>query len=96
MPIKCYICSVCNKVFYSEKEVYDCELNHKELNLNEKIFLMCQYNKEDICDYCDNSYYVYGCERDCSKKCKIKNKDNTENMFVPVEPLHNKSHSGGI
>ena len=51
-------------------------------------------SEECICDYCDHSFYVYGCEQDCSyEDCRFS---NNYKDFIPVEPFHNKRNNGGI
>lgn len=66
------------------KTVYECERCHKQFdNMHEcMIHELLHYSDEaaikyyirnvantDICDCCNNVYYVYGAERNCSYKC---------------------------
>lgn len=84
-----YKCDTCGKEFNSKHDCFICECSHIE-NENECIKQVIIYNKKDPCDYCNRSYYAYGCERDCECKVPCNNYD----QFVPVEPLHNKSITG--
>ena len=62
------------------------------MNPVDRIKYMIMLECKEVCDYCDRSYYVYGCERDCEyPNCTY---DNNHKDFVPVEPLHNKRISG--
>ena len=49
-------------------------------------------NCGSVCDYCDKSYYVYGCEMDCD--CKECGYANMYKDFVPTKPLRDKSING--
>ena len=85
-----YKCDTCGHEFDNSRECRICEVSH--LSPVDRIKYLIMLNGGSVCDYCANSYYVYGCERDCKyKDCRFSNgyKD-----FVPTEPLHNKSISG--
>ena len=85
-----YKCDTCGQEFKSSKECKICETSH--MTPIDRIKYMTMLNCKSVCDYCDNSYYVYGCEQDCEHKdC---NCTNNFKDFVPTEPLHNKSISG--
>lgn len=85
-----YKCDTCGREFKSSKECRMCEASH--MVPVDRIKYMIMLNCESVCDYCDCSYYVYGCERDCEHKdCGHSNKYKN---FVPTEPFHNKSISG--
>ncbi len=85
-----YRCDTCGQGFKTQKECRMCEASH--MAPVDRIKYMIMLNCESICDYCANSYYVYGCEQDCQyKDCRCSNKYKD---FVPTEPLHNKSIYG--
>lgn len=88
-----YKCDKCGAEFNDPNECRICEASH--MNPVDRIKYDLFYNQgEDICDYCDHSYYVYGCEQDCEHKdCKYS---NNYKDFVPVEPLHDKRQNGGV
>ena len=46
-----------------------------------------------VCDYCNNSYYVYGCERACQFETKC-NRSNKYFYFQLVDLYHDKSIAG--
>ena len=85
-----YKCDTCGQEFKSAKECRICEASH--MNPVDRIKYMIMLECKEVCYYCDHSYYVYGCERDCEyPNCTY---DNNHKDFVPVEPLHNKRISG--
>lgn len=86
-----YKCDFCNKTFRNSRECRIHESTH--FSGAERIkYIILHDNEADICDYCSNSYYVYGCERDCSfNNCSPTNKYKD---FVPTEPLRDKSIGG--
>lgn len=87
-----YQCDICGIGFRNLK---DCKL-HEESHFEgvEKIKYELIHSLNDICDYCDHSYYVYGCEQNCEyKDCRLSN--NYKN-FIPTKPLHNKRTNGGV
>lgn len=85
-----YKCDTCGREFKSPKECRMCEVSH--MAPVDRIKCMIMLNGGYVCDYCDCSYYVYGCERDCEHKdCRHS---NAYKDFVPTEPLHDKSISG--
>lgn len=88
-----YKCDKCGAEFRNSRECRQHESSHYEGAGKIKYDLM--YSAEEhICDYCDHSYYVYGCEQDCEyKDCKYS---NNYKDFVPVEPLHDKRQNGGV
>ena len=93
MKIK-YECNVCGQQFDSPEECYAHEGTHFGLDENLVIKTALLIKQEDICDYCGNSYYVYGCEQDCEhKECSFI---NNYKDFIPVIPLHNKRAHGGV
>lgn len=87
-----YKCEYCGQEFYDSKPCFIHECSHIE-NENEQLLKIILREGEEPCDYCENSYYVYGCEKECG--CKLPC-DYRYNQFVSVEPLHNKAHNGGI
>lgn len=88
--ITIYRCDVCYREFDSPEGCRDHERTHFEGNNRIKYDLISA--NSDVCDYCQKSYYVYGCERDCDhKNCSIV---NFYSDFEPVEPFHNKRISG--
>lgn len=88
-----YKCEFCGQEFENKPLCIDHESSH--LKGIDKIKYNIKYKQnKDICSFCDKSYYVYGCEQDCSEKnCSWT---NNYKDFIPVEPLHDKSESGGI
>lgn len=87
-----YICDFCEKEFSSEWICRTHELSH--LSGADKVKYELYSQGKEVCDYCFNSYYVYGCEQDCNySNC---NYDNNHKDFIPVEPLHNKRRNGGV
>ena len=93
MKIK-YECNVCGQQFGSPTECEAHEHTHSGLDYNLMIKTSLLIKQEDICDYCDNSYYVYGCEQDCKyDDCGFK---NNYKDFIPTEPFHNKRAHGGV
>ena len=87
-----YICDICKKEFYSYTMCRHHETSH--FDGVERLKYELQSQNEEVCDYCANSYYVYGCEQDCKyNDCCY---DNNHKDFAPVEPLHNKRMNGGI
>lgn len=85
-----YKCDTCGQEFKSPKECRMCEASH--MTPVDRIKCLIMLNFGSVCDYCDNSYYVYGCERDCKyKDCRHS---NNYKDFIPTEPLHDKSISG--
>ena len=72
MKIK-YECDHCKVQFNSEQ---DCRI-HEILHLQglEELKYYAQYATDiNLCNYCDNVYYVYGCELNCEyKDCGPKN-----------------------
>jgi len=89
-----YKCDFCKKEFTND---YLCKLH--ELQHLKKIKQikneLIQDSKINICDYCNNGYYVYGCEFDCGFITECNSCNNYKN-FVPVNPIHNKRHNGGV
>ena len=92
MKIK-YECEVCGELFDSLRRCRVHEASH--FSGAEKIkYELIHTQEEDICDYCDNSYYVYGCEQDCEyDDCGFR---NNYKDFIPIEPFHNKRTHGGV
>ena len=92
MKIK-YECEFCGTLYDSSRECMDHEREH----LSDKDKIVYDIHvliREDVCDYCTESYYVYGCEKDC--KHKDCSPINYFKYFNPVEPLHNKRSNGGV
>lgn len=88
-----YKCDTCGREFKDSDECEIHEASHGTLIEGIKQAIISK--GEDICDYCEHSYYVYGCERDCAygicKKCSWLRPE-----FKPVHPFHNKRLNGGI
>lgn len=87
-----YICDVCGKEFGSSWVCRSHEAQH--FSGVERIKYELDWKQEELCDYCANSYYVYGCEQDC--KFNDCNYDNNHKDFIPVKPIHNKRECGGV
>lgn len=92
MKIK-YECEVCGELFGSSRRCRMHEASH--FSEVEKIkYELIHAQEEDICNYCANSYYVYGCEQDCEyDDCGFR---NNYKDFIPTEPFHNKRAHGGV
>ena len=85
-----YKCETRGQEFKSPKECRMCEASH--MVSVDRIKYMIMLNCGNVCDYCNHSYYVYGCEQDCEyKDCRHS---NNYKDFIPTEPLHDKSISG--
>lgn len=88
---KTYNCDYCRRIFGDETECRLHEMGHLDKNGQIKYDII-HIQKKDVCDFCEHSYYVYGCERDCGiKDCGY---ENCFKHFVPCEPLHDKSRNG--
>lgn len=86
-----YKCDVCGREFGSSWVCRSHEASHFS-GVERMKYDLIHDQEEDICDYCDHSYYVYGCEQDCKfKDCCFK---NDYKHFRPVEPFCNKRASG--
>ena len=83
-----YRCSFCGKEYYNKQKCSNHELSHFA-NMSKIIKDVLGKGKE-VCDYCDHSYYVYGCERDCDRYKECRNKNSDYKDFVPTLPLRNK------
>ena len=55
-----YKCDFCDKTFYNSKECRNHESDHFD-GVEKLKYTLLNNHEIDICDYCDNSYYVYGC-----------------------------------
>ena len=85
-----YRCDVCGQEFKNQKKCRVCEASHMG-NIDRTKYLL-MINCQEICDYCEHSYYVYGIDRNCEHKdCTYA---NNYADFIPTEPLHNKSIYG--
>ena len=85
-----YKCDTCGLEFKSPKECRMCEVSH--MAPVDRIKCLIMLSCGNVCDYCDHSYYVYGCEQDCEyKDCRYS---NNYKDFIPTEPLHDKRISG--
>lgn len=85
-----YKCDTCGREFKSPKECRICEASH--MAPVDRIKYMIVLNGGEVCDYCDNSFYVYGIERGCEYNDCLY--DNHHKDFVPTEPFHDKSRCG--
>ena len=73
MKIK-FECSYCKRQFDNECDCYDHELSEHVSNEDKIKYCIINILHEDICSYCQNLYYVYNCEPNCSHKdCTCKN-----------------------
>jgi hypothetical protein len=87
-----YVCDVCGREFGSPWVCRSHEASHFT-GIERVKYDLIHDPEEDLCDYCDNSYYVYGCEQDCKfKGCSY---NNNYIYFKPVEPFCNKRKHGG-
>ncbi len=89
-----YKCDFCDKTFYNSKECRNHESDHFD-GVEKLKYTLLNNHEIDICDYCDNSYYVYGCELDCKFRTECNHRNNYK-KFVPVNSIHNKRKNGGI
>lgn len=84
---QCWKCDICGKTFLLKEQCLKHEKAHYPcLNYKQIAYLIAQNDRNrEICDFCKNAYYVYGCELDCSfmKEC-IK---NGYNKFIPNDKL---------
>lgn len=88
-----YRCDICGEEFLSSYECRVHEVSHLD-GVEAIKYELIHSQEEIICDYCEHSYYVYGCEQDCKyRNCRS---NNNYKDFVPVEPLHNKRANGGV
>lgn len=86
-----YKCDKCGAEFRNPRECRVHETGHFH-GIDKIKYDLIHNQEEDICDYCEKSYYVYGCEQDCEyKDCKYS---NNYKDFAPTKPLHNKRRSG--
>lgn len=76
MPFKhiYYECTCCDTIYEREIDALMCEERHllegKDDNYSCydlcRIYNLIESRGSDPCDYCKHSYYVYGCEQECS------------------------------
>lgn len=67
MRIK-YECSYCEQQFNTEQQCYDHEMDEHFEGVDKIKYCIVNILNEDLCQYCKNVYYVYGCEPNCSHK----------------------------
>ena len=87
-----YKCDYCGETYKNRDACVKCELSH--MPDDEKIKAQLINDGKFVCDYCDHSYYAYGCELGCTPVGCYHY--NNWPKFKPVEPLHDKRASGGI
>ena len=68
-----YRCDKCQKIYTSPDDAILCEMMDCGWEEGVAKILACGL---DLCDFCKEQYYVYGCEPDCKdrKECNIHNK----------------------
>lgn len=72
MKIK-YECEYCHEQFDSKNECQKHEMLHL-YDIDRFKYYVKSMSGQDICSYCANAYYVYGCERNCDYHyCNEKN-----------------------
>lgn len=72
MKIK-YECEYCRKQFDTKVECQKHEILHLH-DVDKLKYYVTNVLNDDLCSYCANSYYVYGCERSCAyHNCNHKN-----------------------
>lgn len=87
-----YKCDYCGGVYKNREDCMKCEMSH--MPKDEKIKTQLIDDGEFVCNYCEHSYFVYGCEQDCDiVGCYHY---NNWPKFKPVVPLHNKKAHGGV
>ena len=84
-----YRCDFCKKEF---KNLEECR-QHEQYAHNNCAIKETLVAANKVCDYCNNSYYVYGCERACQFETKC-NRSNKYFYFQLVDPYHDKSIAG--
>ena len=82
-----YRCDFCGEEFTNSRTCARHELSHFE-GIEKIKYDLIHAQEEWICDYCENSYYVYGCEQDC--QYKYCNASNNYVDFTPTNPLRRK------
>lgn len=61
-----YECETCHQQFTNKDDCIRCELSHI-VNKDERYkYYVINAMGENICKFCENAYYVYGCELNCS------------------------------
>lgn len=83
----CWKCDVCNRTFLIKEDCIKHEKSHYPY-LNYKQIACLEALKDrnrEVCDFCAQAYYVYGCELNCEhmKTCIKKG----YNKFIPNEKL---------
>lgn len=82
-----YKCDTCGMLFGNSHECRNHEAQHF-YGVDRIKYDLIHNQEENICDYCENSYYVYGIEQDCEyKDCKWS---NNYKDFAQTDPFHNK------
>lgn len=85
-----YKCDTCGREFRDPDECEIHETSHGTLVEDIKQAIISKH--EELCDYCEYSYYVYNCERDCAyDDCRSRWRHP---QFKPAHPLHNKRPKG--
>ena len=88
-----YKCDYCGEVFNDYDKCLAHEYEHQNDDVSRAKYLIRYNLRKDLCDYCEHSYFVYGCEIDCQFKKNCNYKNNYE-LFAPVKPFHDKSIQG--
>lgn len=84
---QCWKCDICGKTFLLKEQCLEHEKAHYPyLDYKQIAYLIAQNDRNrEICDFCKNAYYVYGCELSCS--CERECIKNGYNKFIPNDKL---------
>lgn len=63
-----YKCDYCGEVFNDYDKCLAHEYEHQNDDASRAKYLIKYNLRKDLCDYCEHSYFVYGCEIDCQFK----------------------------
>lgn len=89
-----YKCDFCGKEFTNEYLCRMHELYHTK-KIKEIKNQLIRDNKIELCNYCANGYYAYGCEFNCEHVTECNSRNNYKD-FIPVNPLHDRYKNGGV
>lgn len=60
-----YECEQCHRQFTNQDDCLLCEISHLTNDDKYKYYIL-NLKGDNICKFCENSYYAYGCELNCS------------------------------
>jgi len=76
MPITKYECKDCGVQYLTKSEAITCEQKHKSDKSN------VLKSGKDICEFCVNRYYAYGCEAGCEFEFTQCSRANNYKKFL--------------